>query len=304
MMYDRILTAARNAVWAIELSKLETIMDLLERKSAEVQAMGPGFYLDGQVMEHAAARNRAERQTARSGSVAVLPILGVIAQRMDLLTESSGGTSTERLSRDFDALIKDDEVGSIVLEIDSPGGAWPGVPELAEQIYRARGTKPIVAVANSYAASAAYWLGVAADELVVTPSGDVGSVGAYAVHLDFSEQNETLGVKKTYISYGQYKTELNQDAPLADEALAEIQRRVNEYGEIFVKSVAQYRGVTPKAVRDGFGEGRTYGAKEAVARGMADRVGTLRETIARLAGKPKGRGMKASVARRRLELAK
>jgi len=294
--YDAILSAVQGSLWPILPDKMDAMRGFLQLKAA-------GMMIDAATVEKVAAANRAERRAVISRSVAVLPVVGVIAQRMDMLSEFSGGVSTERLGREFESLLKDPEVGAIVLDVDSPGGNYYGTPELAEKIYVARGQKPIVAVANSMAASAAYWIASAADELVVTPSGDVGSIGVLAVHYDHSARNEKLGVKPTYVTYGRYKAEFSEEAPLTAEALQELQRRVDEAGETFVKAVARQRGVAPQVVRDRFGQGRIFGGKEAIERGMADRIDTLEGTISRLAGtSKKAGGRKAALERQRLAL--
>lgn len=295
--YDSILSAVQGALWPILPAKMDAMLGFLEMKAA-------GLMVDAATIEKVAANNRAERKTVVSQSVGVLPMVGVISQRMDMMSEFSGGVSTERLGKEFDALVNDPEVGAIILNVDSPGGNYYGTPEMASKVLAARGSKPIVAVANSMAASAAYWIASAADELVVTPSGDVGSIGVLAVHYDYSAMNEDLGVKATYVTYGAHKAEFNEDTPLAPESLQELQRRVNEAGETFVKAVAQHRGIAQKAVRENFGDGRMFGAKEAVERGMADRIDTLEATISRLAGSKKAgnNGRKVSVARQRLAL--
>jgi signal peptide peptidase SppA len=276
---------------------MDALVGLLELKAAGIQ-------IDAATVEKVAAPNRSGSRAKISRSVAVLPVCGVICQRMDLMSEFSGGCSTERLGKDLDALLKDDEVGAICLDVDSPGGNYAGTPELAEKIFQSRGTKPIVAVANSMAASAAYWIASACDELVVTPSGQVGSIGVLAVHTDRSAANEEEGVKPTYVTYGKYKAEFNPDNPLSDEALAELQSQVDEAGETFVKAVAKQRGCSQTKVREEFGQGRMFAAGEAVKRGMADRVDTLEATIARLAGAREGsKGKrKAAAQRQRLEL--
>ncbi len=94
----------------------------------------------------------------------------------------------------LDARSVDFNIDTIVLDVDSPGGNYYGTPETSSKIRAARDSKPIIAVANSLAASAAYWIASAADEIVVTPSGDVGSIGVLAVHTDFSAANEKIGV--------------------------------------------------------------------------------------------------------------
>ncbi|MCK9569322.1 S49 family peptidase [Candidatus Pacearchaeota archaeon] len=269
-----------------------------------LDAKACGMTLDAATVERVAASNRLERKATISRSVAVLPVVGIVAQRMDLMSEFSGGVSTDRLGKEFDALVINPDVEAIVLDVDSPGGGYAGTPEMASRIMAARGSKPIVAVANSMAASAAYWIAAACDELVVTPSGEVGSIGVLAIHYDYSTQNEKLGVKPTYVTYGENKAEFSSDSPLTEAALSELQARVNEAGETFVKAVASQRGVSQKAVRETFGGGRMFSAEEAVLRRMADRIGTLNAEISRLASgkRSSGGGRRAAIERERLAL--
>lgn len=225
------------------------------------------------------ARRPSERT---SGAVAVLPLFGTIFPRANLMTDVSGATSAEMFGRRFDELVNDATVGAIVLDIDSPGGQVNGIEELSKKIFEARGSKPIVAVANHTMASAAYWIGTAADEVVATPSAEVGSIGVFAMHEDVSAALEKEGIKVSLIAEGKYKTEGNPYEPLSEESRTAIQARVAEHYDSFVKAVARNRGVKAADVREGFGEGRVVGARQAVSLGMADRIGTLEETIARL----------------------
>ena len=224
----------------------------------------------------------------------MLPLTGVIMHRANMFSEFSGGTSTEKFTAAFRQLVADPMIKAIVLDVDSPGGTVAGVEELASEIFKAREQKPIYAVANALAASAAYWIASSATELIVTPSGLVGSIGVYAAHQDISEFAKQAGVKVTLVSAGKYKTEGNEFEPLSDEARAALQARVDEYYGMFVKAVARNRGVSPSDVRGGFGEGRVVGAKQAVALGMADRVATLDETLARLGVSRMPQGMSAA----------
>jgi ClpP class serine protease len=122
--------------------------------------------------------------------------------------------------------------------------------------------------------------------VVVTPSGEVGSIGVYAAHEDISGMLEQDGVKVTLVSAGKYKTEGNPFEPLSDEAREYIQGRVDEYAAMFHRAVAAGRGVAVERVRSEFGEGRVFGAQEGVSRGLADRVGTLDETIRKASRRP------------------
>lgn len=226
----------------------------------------------------AAARPRA----SASGAVAVIPISGPITQRASIFSEYFGGTSLDRFTSDLRRAVADPTIKAIVLNVDSPGGSVFGVPEAAAEIREARKVKHVAAVANARAGSAAYWLAAQADDLSVTPSGQVGSIGVFAQHDDVSAALEREGVRTTLISAGRFKVEDSPFAPLSEEARAAIQSSVDDYYVAFIGDVAAGRNRSRADVRSGFGEGRMVGADAAVKAGMADRVATFDEVIARL----------------------
>lgn len=211
-----------------------------------------------------------------------MPISGPIFPRANLMTEMSGATSLERLGATIDAAASDPQVGSIVLDVNSPGGSTELLPETAAKIREARKRKPVIAVANGTAASAAYWLAAQADEISVTPSGLVGSIGVIAEHRDFSGALEAGGVDVSLIYAGRYKAEGHPAKPLGDDGRAHVQEVVDHFYGLFLADVAKGRGVSTKTVREDFGEGRVMTAGAAVKAGMADRVETFEAAIARL----------------------
>jgi signal peptide peptidase SppA len=219
--------------------------------------------------------------------IAVLPLFGTIAHRMGMFSDMSGGTSTERFQQYLRSAVGDPTVKSIVIDIDSPGGTVNGVPELADEIYQARDVKPVVAIANSQAASAAYYLASQASDVVAIPSGEVGSIGVFAAHEDISKAAENQGVKVSLISAGKYKTEANPFEPLSEEARAALQDKVNNFYDMFVNAVARGRNTSPDAVRNGMGQGRMLQAEQARRTGMVDRVATFDRTLKRLGAKMK-----------------
>jgi len=269
--YQHVLRAVRDTPWAIRPEALLVIQD--------------GEQLTDEQIHARIQAARPLTPAAQLGDVAVLPLFGVLMPRASLMSQMSGGTSVEQFTRDLGDLVADDTVETIVLNVDSPGGMTDLIPEAAQQIREARNQKRIIAVANTDAASAAYWLAAQATELIVTPSGSVGSVGVYAAHQDFSEKLQREGVATTLISAGRFKTEGNPFEPLNEEALAAVQARVDEFYAMFTTDVAAGRRVTPDDVRGGFGEGRMVTATNAVAIGMADRVDTLDGVVARLTGR-------------------
>lgn len=282
--YHRIISAFLSEAWAIEPSKLEAIIEFLE-----LQAAGAKF--SEAEIEARIGGARMNAVARKTGNVAVIPIVGVISHRVPLLSAISGGggASTQQISRQLQAALADDSIKAIVFDVDSPGGAVAGTDELATEIYEARSRKPIIASVSGMAASAAYWIASAADEVVATPTSQVGSIGVIATHIDRSKADEMEGVKPTFITAGRYKAEGNSHEPLTDEAREMLQETVDAYYDMFVRAVARNRGVTAGVVRSDFGEGRMLRAEPARKVGMIDRIETLSQTLARLgAGGPSG----------------
>jgi signal peptide peptidase SppA len=168
-----------------------------------------------------------------------------------------------------------------------------GVAELASEIVKARAQKPVVAVANSLAASAAYWIGCAASEFYVTPGGEVGSIGVWQAHFDYSKALEEEGVKTTLVSAGKFKVEGNPYVPLDPQAQAFMQSRVDDYYNAFIQAVAVGRGVSVDDVRNGMGEGRVLGADAALAQRMVDGIASFDDVLARMQAKVTGNAVRS-----------
>jgi signal peptide peptidase SppA len=230
----------------------------------------------------AAVQKRPAQVFGKYGFVSVIPIFGVITYRESLRQQIFGGTSIERLKEQFRRALSDRSVRAIIFDVDSPGGEVAGIPELADEIFRSRATKKTIAVANPEALAGAYWLASAAEEFVVTESGQVGSVGVVAAHEDHSVALEKAGIRVTLIKAGRFKTDGNPFEPLANSCRDDMRLKVDAVYQMFVGNVARARRVKASTVRENFGEGRSVLARHAVVAGMADRVGTLDQTIARL----------------------
>ena len=229
------------------------------------------------------------------GLVAVVPIQGAIEKRSSFFSWFfGGGCSTDALTDQIRQAVADPNVSAIVLDVDSPGGDVSGIDELASEIYQARKQKPITAVSNAMMCSAAYYLAAQASEVLASPSSLTGSIGVYTTHEDDSQYLDNVGVKFTLISHGAHKTEGNSYEPLSDDARAQLQEMVDSFGQAFEKAVARGRGVKVDEVQKKFGQGRAFTAQKAVKLGLADRVGTLDDALAKH-GAVRPAGKRASV---------
>ena len=262
----------------------ESFLDFAARMRSTPWALEPGRMSALRQLVDAGPRGaRASRPAPRRRGVAagtcVIPIVGILDQREGLLSMLGFGVSCDAVSAALRQALDDPSIGRIVLDIDSPGGSVYGVGELAASIRAARSQKPIVAVANSLAASAAYWLGCSASRFYVTPGGEVGSIGVWMAHEDWSKAVADSGVTVTLISAGKYKTEGSPYSPLDADARAFLQSRTDAYFNDFTKAVAAGRGVPIDAVRSGMGQGRVLGAAQAMAERMVDGVMSFGEAM-------------------------
>lgn len=274
---DRILKAAENHPWALMPEKFGEIAEILAAKAESGQIPNQSE------IDAADARARGESRNI-GGTVAVLPMFGTMSRRMGMLGAMSGGLSVESFSKAFQELVDDESVSAIVLDVDSPGGSVYGIEELSQQIFDARSKKRILAVADQLMASAAYYVASSADELIVSPSGEVGSIGVYAMHFDYSAALEEEGIVVTIIKAGERKAEGNPFESLSEEAVEHMQSMVDAYYAQFRAAVARNRGVSEADVDANYGQGLTFDAKRAVERGMVDRIATLDQVLGELTG--------------------
>ncbi len=284
MKYYHLRAYVADTLWSMLPGKLADICVILGDRSRGLEATAD---------ELAAFAGGRPPAASQSEMVAVLPLRGIIAHRAGMLEESSGGTSTEGFAAMYRQVMADSSIAAVVLDVDSPGGAVTGLHELATEMLALKGSKKVVAVANGTMASAAYWLASAADEIVAIPSANVGSIGVASIYLDDSKAREQDGIAVEVFTSGANKLDVLGLGPLSEDARARVQARVDEAGGWFRSDVAKGRGVSVAEVRAKYGEGAVFGAKEAKAAGMIDRIDTMEGTLSRLAGKAREGAMRA-----------
>lgn len=202
--------------------------------------------------------------------IAIIPIQGTLVQKLGTLRPYSGMTGYDGIRACFLRALNDSEVKAICLDIDSPGGEVAGCFDLVDEIYTARGSKPVWAILSESAYSAAYALASAADKIIVPRTGGVGSVGVIVMHVDWSQKIKNDGLQVTIITYGDRKAESNPYEPLSETARKAIQSDIDEMGRLFVSTVSRNRGITEKTVRDT--EAACFLGADGVQLGLADQV--------------------------------
>lgn len=287
--FKTVIAKMFNKPWAITFDALQNISAFAEMKIQGKEVASEDFDLQAV---------NGNGDATRAGAIAVLSVSGILAPRASMMMRWFGVTGLDDLTKRFQALVDDSSVGAIILNINSPGGSVEGLPEFAQTVFDARKSKKIVAIANTVAASAAYWIGTAADEFVSMKSSWIGSIGVFTVHHEFSKMLEAEGIKSTIISAGKFKTERNDLEPLTEDAKVHMQEWVNHFYNMFVVDVARNRGVSIKDVTEGFGQGRTLPAEMALKENMIDGIETMDQLIARLST-PKAQAGRSRAARER-----
>ncbi|WP_222105213.1 S49 family peptidase [Denitromonas halophila] len=215
--------------------------------------------------------------------VAVLNVNGALVHRSRMTADSSFLLGYNSLSMDVEDAMANADVHAVLLSFDSPGGEVNGAFEWAERMAALRGKKPMVAIADSLAASAGYLGACAADSVAIASTGYVGSIGVVMRHVDMSRALANSGVSVEYIYAGAHKVDGNPHAPLPEAVRADYQAEINSLYEMFVDAVAANRRMSTAAVRAT--EAAVYRGAAAVKAGLADRVATADQIIAELAAK-------------------
>lgn len=232
-----------------------------------------------------AKEKESQRENPRveiAGGVGLTSLSGPVFAKANLLTQLSGATSLETFSTDLRDMAENDDVKQIVIDFDTPGGSSDMVEETGDLIKEISADKPIYGVANTEAGSAGLWLLSQTTKAYSTPSGRVGSLGAFYAHEDVSKLDEKIGRKITYISAGKYKTAGNPHEPLTAEAKGVIQESIDELYDDFRGKVAEGRGKSVEEVEATFGQGKMLSARKAAQVGMIDGVVSMKDFLDQL----------------------
>ena len=271
-------TAAYQAIERMNLREV-AVAPLYSTLAADLQKMVAADPVEEKkkFMEHRRAElceaygftnTKQEKQFAFANGIAIIPVSGSLINRFG--QSYSFITGYNFLRRQLGMALDDDDVKGIVFDVNSNGGEAAGCFELSDEIFAARGKKPMLAVIDSNAYSAAYAVASAADKIVCTPSGGAGSIGVVAMHMNIGKALDKFGVEITFIHFGEHKVDGNPFESLSAEVKKSIQAGVDKSGEAFVALVARNRNIAAEAVKAT--QARCYRAEEAKSLGLIDTI--------------------------------
>lgn len=215
-------------------------------------------------------------------TVAVLRLKGYLSKRGWWWCD----TSFDRFSDLVRFAVDDYAVDTILIDCDSPGGGIYGCPDCADVVYAATKKKRVISVVNDLCASACLWVGSAASEIVITQSGDIGSLGVYQMRFDATEALAKEGYKVEIIRAGEQKAWGSPYLPMSDDERKVAQAEVDAIYQKFIDAVARNRGVDAGRVRSDWADARIFTGQDAVDVGLADRVASFDQVLAELVGRP------------------
>lgn len=247
--------------WAITETALNNILTIASRQNESIEVVSAklGRELDNSYVTE-----------IREGA-AVIPVVGPLFRYANIFTAISGASSYEILAKDFTSALENPDVHSIILDIDSPGGEVNGCAEFASMIFEARGKKPIIAYASGDAASGAYWIASACDQIIASETSMLGSIGVVAVYRGSKDES----VLEIVSSQSPYK----RLDPSSKDGKSRLQSRIDDLATVFIESIAKHRGVDPPTVIKDFGGGDVFIGKNAINSGLADDIGSLEQII-------------------------
>jgi signal peptide peptidase SppA len=211
------------------------------------------------------------RRTAEG--VGVITITGSLVNRGAWIGSQSGMTSYEGIAHQLESAVRDKKVKSVILDIDSPGGEAVGAMETAALVRKAREEKPVYAMVNGMAASAAYAIASGAKAIFSTPSGVSGSIGVVLMHADYSRAVDRAGITPTLIHAGAHKVDGNPYTPLSSGVKDDLQAEVDRHYALFIGAVAEGRGRRLSAKSARATEARTFIGQSARDAGLIDGIG-------------------------------
>jgi signal peptide peptidase SppA len=248
---------------------------------SHVMGLNLHVHMDSPEARAAQARGYGSDPYVKDG-VAIVRVHGTMMKHQSSLTMMGAACSTALARRELRSAVASENVGSILVHVDSPGGTVAGTAELAADVAAAASQKPAFAYIEDLGASAAYWVASSASKVYANATALVGSIGTYGVVYDESGAFEREGVKAYVIRAGEFKGVGTPGTAIEEKHLAEMQRRVDTLNSFFLNAVSAGRRLPLSRVQQ-IADGRVHVGDEARQIGLIDDVATLDAVFSALA---------------------
>ncbi len=259
--------------WAITEAGLEHYEESMRTARSQIAAGVSGSWDDEE-------GEQGSELLSVEGSVGVIGIKGPLVNSDSLWNQILGLVSYNSIREALIEAAANPDVKTILLDIDSPGGAVSGVGDCADLISTIdRNVKPVHAFTDGSMASGAYWLGSAARSITASNVATIGSIGVVMNHMERSKMLADMGIKATVIRSGKYKQVGNPNEPLTEEGRAELQAMSDSIYKIFVNHVAENRGKTYDYTDQYMAQGRVFLAENALQVGLVDNIKGFDSTL-------------------------
>ncbi len=221
--------------------------------------------------------------------ITAVALLGVYGEDSDLLAfgdkiavvEVFGTiTSSEEIVRQIKKYGDDNSVSAILLHMNSPGGIVAPSQEIYDEVMRVRMNeeKPVVVSMSSVAASGAYYISCAADQIVANPGTITGSIGVILEYPVVGELMTELGIKFEVVKSGEIKDVGSPWREPTDKDRRMLQSAIDDTYNQFVDAVAEGRNLTREQVLE-VADGSIFTGRQALDLGLVDRLGSFEESI-------------------------
>jgi len=288
MVFDTPLFATRLAVDAVKsvliprMQGINVVVSQTDIKSLNDQGQILAMEDDDYEPRRQQPCNGDGMYTVAKDNIAVVQVHGLLmARRGHITAECTELNSYERIRNNIQRAIDHEPVKEIVLDFSTGGGMAVGCKELADFINQVKAIKPITAIVNYAAYSAGYFLASACSKIIVSQTSGLGSIGVIIEHMEVSKWEEEIGLKFSTFYRGEHKNDGSPHEPISDQAVAAINKRLDEAYEMFVDSVSQYRGLDKQAVIDT--QAGLMSANEAIKLGFADELSDPMSAISNIA---------------------
>lgn len=210
--------------------------------------------------------------------IAVMPLRGVLTANSVMLEKYLGWSTFLGIEAVAQEVAARDDISALIVDVDSPGGFVVGCDAAVQALAALAAIKPVYALVNPLAASAAYWLASQATEITMTPGSVAGSIGVMQEAYAPVQPN---GAGDQWSIHLSSHARAKRPNPTTERGQAEIQRQLDDIEALFLEAVAKGRGksmddllaalTTTGDIADG---GGVFFPARAVAIGLADRIET------------------------------